>query len=110
MHAHHHRSYAGVETRRAFETAIYLAYGVTTDLDPSTWSQSMFPLSELIEAGEAIGPRAFSTSDTMSRGDGAGRNEINNYQDAMDEVIRGPSLARLQLSNTANRDGITPNG
>ena len=88
MHAHHHRSYAGVETRRAFETAIYLAYGVTTDLDPSTWSQSMFPLAELIEAGEAIGPRAFSTSDTMSRGDGAGRNEINNYQDAMDEVIR----------------------
>ena len=36
-----------------FEQAIYLAYGVTTTLDPSMYSQNMFPTAELIETGDS---------------------------------------------------------
>ena len=101
MHAHHHRSYAGMETRRGFETSIYLAYGVTTDLDPSAWSQNLFPLAELIEAGEAIGPRSYTTSDTMSRGDGPGRNEITSLEVAREEVNRRADFGATAIKQYA---------
>ena len=43
MHAHHYREHAGIIPSRSSETAIYLAYGVTTNLDNSMWSQNIFP-------------------------------------------------------------------
>jgi len=50
MHAHHHRESGGITPTHNFESAVYLAYGVTTTLDPSTWSEEVFPLAEMIEA------------------------------------------------------------
>ncbi len=61
MHAHHHRDHTGVMPRHNWESAVYLAYGVTTTLDNSMWSQNVFSAAELIEAGEMAGPRTFST-------------------------------------------------
>jgi Tol biopolymer transport system component/imidazolonepropionase-like amidohydrolase len=88
MHAHHYREWRGIRPRRDYEQAIYLAYGVTTTLDVSMWSQNMFPTAELIEAGEMIGPRGFSTGDNQSGGDGAHTNEISNLADAVAAVRR----------------------
>ena len=88
MHAHHHREWRGMRPKHDYEVAIYLAYGVTTDLDPSMWSQNIFPTSELIEAGEMIGPRTFSTGDPLTRGDGARSNELTNLVDAQHAVRR----------------------
>jgi hypothetical protein len=51
MHAHHYREWRGMRPKHDFEQAIYLAYGVTTTLDPSMYSVNMFPTAELIEAG-----------------------------------------------------------
>ncbi|MBC7893860.1 MAG: amidohydrolase family protein [Cytophagaceae bacterium] len=83
MHSHHYREWRGMRPRHDFEQAIYLAYGVTTTLDVSMYSQNMFPTAELIEAGEIIGPRGFSTGDNITAGDGARANEINNPRDAL---------------------------
>ncbi len=82
MHSHHYREWRGMRPRRDFEQAIYLAYGVTTTMDVSMYSQNMFPTAELIEAGEIIGPRGFSTGDNITAGDAARANEINNARDA----------------------------
>lgn len=38
-----------------------LAYGVTTGRDPQTGTNDMFAYQDLVEAGELVGPRAFST-------------------------------------------------
>ena len=38
-----------------------LAYGVTTGRDPQTVTNDMFAYQDLVEAGELVGPRAFST-------------------------------------------------
>jgi Tol biopolymer transport system component len=97
MHAHHFRNYAGVEARRSFETAIYLAYGVTANLEPSSAAQNVFPVAELIEAGEAIGPRTYSTGDSMSRGDAAGRNEVGSYKAAEQEIARRAAFGAVAV-------------
>ncbi|HVT39732.1 MAG TPA: hypothetical protein VHE78_11845 [Gemmatimonadaceae bacterium] len=57
MHSHHYREWRGMRPRHDYEQAIYLAYGITTTMDVSMYSQNMFPTAELIEAGELIGPR-----------------------------------------------------
>jgi Tol biopolymer transport system component len=76
MHAHHYSEHHGIVPPHNYETAIYLAYGVTTDLDPAAWAQNVFPTAELIEAGKVIGPRAFGTGDPLHRRDGTHWNEI----------------------------------
>jgi len=86
MHAHHYREWRGMRPKHDFEQAIYLAYGVTTTLDPSMYSQNMFPTAELIETGDMIGPRGFSTGDNITAGDAARANEMNNPGDALAAV------------------------
>ena len=88
MHAHHHRDHTGVLPRRNWEAAVYLAYGITTTLDNSQWSQNVFSAAELVEAGEMVGPRMFSTGDPMYNGDGSRQNEITSFDDARDNIER----------------------
>lgn len=88
MHSHHYREHRGLRPRHDYETSIYLAYGVTTSLDNSMWSQNIFPTAELIEAGELIGPRTFSTGDPLYRGDAARNNDITSYDVAEQNVNR----------------------
>lgn len=87
-HAHHHREHSGILPRRNFEAAAYLAYGVTTTMDPIGWSAAVFPEAEMIEAGLMVGPRVFSTGENMSGGDRARSNEIVSYADAVHEINR----------------------
>ena len=87
-HAHHHREHSGILPRQNFEAAVYLAYGVTTTMDPIGWSPAVFPEAEMIEAGLTVGPRVFSTGENLSPGDGARTNEIRTYADAEHEVNR----------------------
>ena len=101
MHSHHYREWRGIRPRHDYEQAIYLAYGVTTTMDVSMWSQNMFPTAELIEAGEMIGPRGFSTGDNQSGGDGAHTNEIKNPDDALAAVRRLTSWGATQIKQYA---------
>ncbi len=97
MHAHHYREHRGIIPAHNYETAIYLAYGVTTNLDNSTWSQNVFSTAELIEAGAVIGPRTFSTGDPLYRGDGPRQNEITSYEVAEDNIKRLASWGAVSL-------------
>jgi Tol biopolymer transport system component/imidazolonepropionase-like amidohydrolase len=88
MHAHHHRDHEGVLPRRNWESAIYLAHGVTTTLDNSMWSENVFPTGEMIEAGVTLGPRTFSTGDPLYSGDAERQNEISSYKVAEHNIDR----------------------
>ena len=101
MHSHHYREWRGMRPRRDFEQAIYLAYGITTTLDVSMYSQNMFPTAELIEAGELIGPRGFSTGDNITAGDAARANEINNPADALAMVRKMASWGATSIKQYA---------
>jgi len=96
-HAHHHREHLGMMPRQNFESAIYLAYGVTTTSDPSTSSTAAFPTAEMIEAGVMIGPRVFSVSEALTNGDSPGTNDVTSLQVALNEIRRRQSWGAVML-------------
>lgn len=104
MHAHHHRESGGITPTHNFESAIYLAYGVTTTLDPSTWSEEVFPLAEMIEAGSAIGPRTFSTATPLLGPSGPNNNELTSYEVTEHEVTRLASYGTVALKQYLQPD------
>jgi Tol biopolymer transport system component len=97
MHSHHYREHRGFRPLRDYEVAIYLAYGVTTSLDNSMWSQNIFPTAELIDAGRMIGPRTFSTGDPLYRGDAARQNELGTRATTEQEVARLKSWGAVSI-------------
>jgi Tol biopolymer transport system component/imidazolonepropionase-like amidohydrolase len=76
LHAHHHRDHEGVLPRKNWESAVYMAYGVTTTLDNSMWSGNVFPTAQMIEAGMMIGPRTYSSGDPLYAGDAQRQNDL----------------------------------
>ena len=97
MHAHHYRQSAGITPASNYENAIYLAYGVTTNLDNSMWSENVFPTAEMVEAGLTVGPRAFSSGDPLYRGDGPRQNEISSYEVAEQNIARLQSWGAVSV-------------
>jgi len=104
MHAHHHRESGGVNPTHNFESAVYLAYGVTTTLDPSTWSEEVFPLAEMIEAGKSIGPRTYSTATPLLNGSGPNHNELTSYEVTEHEITRLASYGTVALKQYLQPD------
>jgi Tol biopolymer transport system component len=97
MHAHHHREHFAMMPKADFESAIYLAYGVTTTSDPSTMSAAAFPTAELIEAGESVGPRVFSVAEALYAGDSPATNDVTSREVALKEVKRRMSWGAILL-------------
>jgi hypothetical protein len=97
MHAHNHREHRGYRPLRDYEVAMYLAYGVTASLDNSMWSQNVFPTAELIDAGEMIGPRTYSTGDPLYSGDAARQNLLSSYEVAEQEINRLGSWGMVSI-------------
>ncbi|MGH7505233.1 MAG: amidohydrolase family protein, partial [Longimicrobiales bacterium] len=97
MHSHHYREHRGFRPLRDYEVAIYLAYGVTTSLDNSMWSQNIFPTAELIEAGRMIGPRTFSSGDPLYAGDGSHQNELTSREVTLHDINRLASWGAVSL-------------
>lgn len=97
MHGHHHSQNQGVIPQRDFENAVYIAYGVTTTLDPAAWSQNVFSSAELVGSGAVLGPRTFTTADPIYGGDGPRQNAITSYEVADDTVERQSSWGAVTI-------------
>ena len=97
MHAHDHREHEGLMPKKNWESAIDLAYGLTTELDPSMWSSIVFPTAEMIEAGVTRGPRTFSTGDPLYAGDAERQNDLTSYQVAEDNILRLKSWGAVTM-------------
>jgi Tol biopolymer transport system component len=112
MHAHHHSESAGITPSRTFESAVYLAYGVTTTLDPAAWSQEVFSIAEMIEAGRSVGPRTFSTGDPLYSRSGPHVNELVSYEQTEHDIARLQSFGAVAIKqylqpNREQRQWIT---
>ncbi len=97
MHAHRHSEHRGFNPTKDFEAAAYLAYGVTTTLEPSPWSQNIFPIAELIDAGLVVGPRTYGTGDPLFSSDWLRNSEIRTYRDAENEIERVRSWGAVSV-------------
>ncbi len=64
-HAHLHYSSFELFPQQKWEYIANLAYGVTTTFDPSAHNIDVFSQSEMVEAGEMLGPRIYSTGDVI---------------------------------------------
>jgi Tol biopolymer transport system component len=91
-HAHWFEIRRGVLDLQAWPFFAVLAYGVTTGRDPQTGTNDMFAYQDLIEAGELVGPRAFST--------GPGVFSDNDFQSAEDTDDTVAKYKKYYRTNT----------
>lgn len=61
VHDHWTNIRRGVLDTENWDFLATLAYGVTTGRDPQTFTNDIFAYQDLVDAGEIIGPRAYST-------------------------------------------------
>jgi Tol biopolymer transport system component len=80
VHAHHLRG-GEISPLERSSSALYLAHGVTSVLDPYANSSTAFPVAQLIEVGRLVGPRTFSTGEALHPL--AGSTGISDYSDAL---------------------------
>jgi len=97
MHVHRHSEHRGFYPTKDYEAAAYLAYGVTTTMEPSPWSQNMFPVAELIEAGSVVGPRSFGTGDPLFRGDWLRNDAVETIRSAENQIERLRSWGAVSI-------------
>ncbi|GAA5220522.1 amidohydrolase family protein [Membranihabitans marinus] len=83
-----------------------LAYGVTTAHDPSSNSEMIFSHSEMIKAGEMVGPRLFSTGTILYGADGDFKAVINDIEDARSAIRRTKAYGAFSVKsyNQPRRD------
>jgi Tol biopolymer transport system component/imidazolonepropionase-like amidohydrolase len=60
VHAHLRRP-NGIHQTQVWSFLVNLAYGITTTRDPQTGSNDAFAYEDLVDAGEILGPRVYST-------------------------------------------------
>jgi Tol biopolymer transport system component len=98
-HAHRHVLHQGVVPHRNFEAAVYLAYGITSTIDPAATSMNMFPAAEAVEAGLAIGPRTFGTAEPFYSTTTTYGTAINSLETADREVRRRVAWGAASLKD-----------
>jgi len=97
MHSHQHKYFLGMNPPTDFEVAAYFAYGVTTTHDPFGVMESAFATAELVDAGEIVGPRSYSSGEAIWGVRTAGSTEITSPEVARREVRRRMSWGSLLL-------------
>jgi imidazolonepropionase-like amidohydrolase len=87
-HAHVGAFRYGLTTQQNWQFYANLAFGVTTSHDPSSNTESVFTLSEMVKNGSLVGPRIFSTGFILYGADGDFKAVINSLDDARFAVKR----------------------
>ncbi len=117
IHAHTWVAW-GVHRSQVSQFLAQLAYGVTTQRDPQTSTEDILAYTDLMEAGELIGPRLYSTGpgvfsrDRISSLDDA-RDVLRRYADhfntqTVKQYLAGDRKVRQWVIMAANELGLTP--
>ena len=117
IHAHAWVAW-GVHRGQVSQFLAQLAYGVTTQRDPQTSSEDVVTYSDLMETGEMIGPRIYSTGpgvfsrDAISSLDDA-RDVLRRYSDhfntlTIKQYMAGDRNVRQWVIMAARELGLTP--
>ena len=107
----------GVHQTQVWQYLANLAYGVTTTRDPQSSTTDVFAYTDLIETGDIIGPRVYSTGPGVFAQSGvedkeSARNYIKRYKDAyhtttLKEYVVGDRIVRQWVAMACKEFGIT---
>ncbi|MFN0201099.1 MAG: amidohydrolase, partial [Bacteroidia bacterium] len=106
VHAHLGASYNGISPQQQWGYVANLAYGVTTTHDPSNSTEMVFSQHEMVENGEMIGPRIFSTGTILYGADGDFKAVVNSLEDARTHLRRMKAVGAFSVKsyNQPRRD------
>ena len=117
VHAHTWVAW-GVHRSQVSQFLAQLAYGVTTQRDPQTSSEDVVTYGDLMETGELIGPRIFSTGPGIFGADqisslADARNVLRRYADhyntqTIKQYLAGDRKIRQWVIMAARELGLTP--
>ncbi|RTY87682.1 amidohydrolase family protein [Flavobacterium sp. RSP15] len=105
-HAHVGAFRYGLTTQQNWPFYANLAFGVTTSHDPSSNTESIFTLSEMVKSGAIVGPRIYSTGFILYGAEGDFKAVVNNLDDARFAVKRTKVFGALSVKsyNQPRRD------
>ncbi|HEY7546389.1 MAG TPA: amidohydrolase, partial [Blastocatellia bacterium] len=108
----------GVHQTQIWQYLANLAYGVTTTRDPQSSTNDVFAYTDLVDAGEIIGPRVYSTGPGVFSASGlddkdATHNYIRRYKESyrtttLKEYMAGDRVVRQWVAMACKEFGITP--
>jgi imidazolonepropionase-like amidohydrolase len=108
----------GVHQTQIWQYLANLAYGVTTTRDPQSSTNDVFAYTDLVDAGEIIGPRVYSTGPGVFSASGlddkdSTRNFIRRYKEAyrtttLKQYMSGDRVVRQWVAMACKEFGITP--
>jgi Tol biopolymer transport system component len=118
VHAHWFEIRRGVLDLQNWSFLANLAYGVTSGRDPQTATNDMFAYQDLVETGEIIGPRAFSTgpgvfSNTDFQSLDEAKNTVAKYKkyyrtNTLKSYVVGNRKQRQWMIEACKEHGIMP--
>lgn len=105
-HAHVGAFRYGLTTQQNWQFYANLAFGVTTSHDPSSNTESIFTLSEMVKSGALVGPRIYSTGFILYGADGDFKAVVNSLDDARSSIKRTKAFGALSVKsyNQPRRD------
>lgn len=98
-HAHLNAFRYGISPQKEWTYYANLAFGVTTTHDPSANTETALSQSEMVRAGEMVGPRIFSTGVILYGGDTDFKAVINNFEDAKNAVTRTKAYGTFSVKS-----------
>ncbi len=98
-HAHINHFRSGLTPQKHWPYYTTLAYGVTTTHDPSANSEMVFAQSEMVRAGQMVGPRVFSTGTILYGADGDFKAVINSLDDARSALRRTKAYGAFSVKS-----------
>jgi Tol biopolymer transport system component/imidazolonepropionase-like amidohydrolase len=106
VHAHGPAGSIGIQPEQNWAFYASLAFGVTTEHDPSNDTEEVFASSELLKAGMIVGPRLYSTGTILYGAEGSFKAVINNLNDAKSHLRRLKAIGAFSVKsyNQPRRD------
>ncbi len=98
-HAHGLHFSSGPAPQQNWPYYANLAYGVTTNHDPSANTGFVFGQSERVKTGETVGPRIFSTGTILYGADGDFKAVVDSLRDARSHVRRMKAVGAISVKS-----------
>ncbi|MFN0156729.1 MAG: amidohydrolase family protein [Bacteroidota bacterium] len=106
VHAHGPAGSIGITPEQNWAFYANVAFGVTTEHDPSNDTEEIFASSEMIKAGLTVGPRLYSTGTILYGAEGSFKAVVNSLDDARSHLRRLKAVGAFSVKsyNQPRRD------
>jgi imidazolonepropionase-like amidohydrolase/Tol biopolymer transport system component len=98
-HAHLNAFRYGLSPQKEWPYYANLAYGITATHDPSSNSEMSLSQSEMVRAGNMVGPRIFTTGTILYGAEGDFKAVINSYEDAKFAIERTKAYGAFSVKS-----------